>query len=179
MTNPNSNRPILSLKPKVVIPESDQVVELMLNSMVRDGTSFMSVSVDDNGELNISTIPKEKTLKRITNAGTIRKLKKLFPLAFFGSKESKLPLAYGIHKQLLSAETGFSRKRIRKAIYWYTSRPSYHKGVIDSENRINLDGSIASVVTDEDKAYAAGRIAVIEEAKALRDANIQPIDLLG
>jgi len=79
----------------------------------------------------------------------------------------------------LSAETGFSRKRIRKAIYWYTSRPSYHKGVIDSENRVNLDGSIASAVTDEDKAYAEGRISVIEWAKVLRDADMQPIDLLG
>lgn len=155
MTNPNSNRPILSLKPKVVIPPVVETMEIM------------------------PVIEPPAKAKKVTNAGTIRKLKKLFPLAFFGSKESKLPLAYGIHKQLLSAETGFSRKRIRKAIYWYTSRPSYHKGVIDSENRINLDGSIASVVTDEDKAYAAGRIAVIEEAKALRDANIQPIDLLG
>jgi len=169
MTTPNSNRPILSLKPKAqVIPDSDQVVEFMLNSMMKDGTSFMSVSVDDNGELNVSAIPLKKTLKKVTNAGTIRKLKKLFPLAFFGSKEEKLPLAYGIHKQLLNAETGFSRKQIRNAIYWYTSRLSYHKSVAGSENRVNLDGSIASSVTDEDKAYAAGRLADIEEAREIK-----------
>jgi len=155
MTTPNSNRPILSLRPKVVIPP---VVETMEATPV---------------------IEPPTKVKKITNAGAIRKLKKLFPLAFFGSKESKLPLAYGIHKQLLSAETGFSRKRIRKAIYWYTSRPSYHKGVVDRENRINLDGSIASVVTAEDKAYAESRISVIEWAKVLRDADMQPIDLLG
>jgi len=160
MTTPNSNRPILSLRPKApVILEVTQAKAIEVKQM--------------------EITPEPAKAKKITNAGAIRKLKKLFPLAFFGSKEGKLPLAYGIHKQLLSAETGFSRKRIRKAIYWYTSRPSYHKGVIDSENRINLDGSIASAVTDEDKGYAAGRIAVIEEAKALRDADIQPIDLLG
>lgn len=138
MTTPNSNRPILSLKPKVVIPTVVETVEAT------------------------PVIEPPAKAKKVTNAGTIRNLKKIFPLAFFGSKESKLPLAYGIHKQLFDAETGFSRKRIRKAIYWYTSRLSYHEGVIDSENRVSLDGSIASAVTAEDKAYAAGRIAAIE-----------------
>lgn len=150
MTNPNSNKPILSLKPKVVIQPAVEV---------------------------ITVINPHAKAKKVTNASIIRKLIKLFPLAFFGAKEEKLPLAYGIREQLFAAETGFSRKTIRKAIYWYTSKLSYHKGVVDNENRINLDGSIASVVTIEDKAYAAGKIASIEEAKALHETDIQPIDL--
>lgn len=150
MTNPNSNRPILSLKPKVVIQPAVEV---------------------------IAAINPCAKAKKVTNASIIRKLIKLFPLAFFGAKEKKLPLAYGIREQLFADETGFSRKTIRKAIYWYTSRLSYHKGVIDNERRINLDGSVASDVTADDKAYAADRIAAIEEAKALHDTEIQPIDL--
>jgi len=166
MTTPNSNRPILTLKPKVpVIPGRDKIVELMLNSMIPDGYSpsyesscaYMLVGVD-----NTSTIPMEKTLRRITNTYITRKLIKLFPLAFFGFKEDKLPLAYGILQQVFDAETGISRKQIRNAIRVYAHSVSYHKGVVDNENRINLDGSIASAITIEDKAHAADRIAAIE-----------------
>lgn len=144
MTNPNSNRPILSLRPKVVIPPP--VVEVM----------------------SVTEPPAPAKAKKVTNASTIRKLKKLFPLAFFGFKEDKFPLACGIHKQIFDAETGIGRKRIRDAIRSYTGSISYHNGIISSENRINLDGSIASAVTGDDKAYAVDRIAVIEKVKLER-----------
>jgi len=142
--NPNSNRPILSRKPKIAIPVVIEVIPV----------------------IELPTIAK---VRKVTNGVIIRKLVKLFPLAFFGIKESKLPLAYGILKQVFESETGISRIRIRKAIKSYTSRIAYHTGVIDSENRINLDGSIASNVTSADKDYSASRIIFVEEIKLAKD----------
>jgi len=66
MTTPNSNRPILSLRPKVVIPPVVETVEAT------------------------PVIETPAKAKKVTNAGTIRKLKKTIPAGVFWLKRKQI-----------------------------------------------------------------------------------------
>lgn len=69
-----------------------------------------------------------------------------YPKCFL-AKKKPLPLAVGIHKQILAiAELPFTKSKIRKFLRGYTRGKNYQRSLVVEQPRYNLDGSIASKV---------------------------------
>jgi ProP effector len=73
-----------------------------------------------------------------------------FPKCFLATKVP-LPLAVGIHYQILAIpDLPFSKTLIRKFLCKYTKSAKYRKALILGNDRINLDGSAASKILEEE-----------------------------
>lgn len=69
-------------------------------------------------------------------------LKKTYPKCF-STNNTPLPLAVGIHKQLLLTEgLPFAKVKIRRFLKRYTGSKEYHKNLILGKPRIDLEGNI-------------------------------------
>ena len=66
-----------------------------------------------------------------------------------------LPLAIGIDKQLLAQQPDLSRKALRLALRSHTMSTRYLKEMEKGTQRLNLDGSPAGDVTDENRQHAS------------------------
>ena len=66
-----------------------------------------------------------------------------------------LPLAIGIDKQLFAALPDLSRKTVRLAMRSHTMTTRYLKEMEKGTQRLNLDGSPAGDVTDENRQHAS------------------------
>jgi len=85
-------------------------------------------------------------------------LKMSYPSLF--DNESPLPIALGVKERILE-EQPVSKSAIRRAIQFYCNNISYLKSFKSNTHRYNLDGSVATKLTDEDKSYAANKIVEI------------------
>lgn len=65
------------------------------------------------------------------------------------------PLAIGIDKQLFAALPDLSRKAVRLAMRSHTMTTRYLKEMEKGTQRLNLDGSPAGDVTDENRQHAS------------------------
>jgi ProP effector len=65
------------------------------------------------------------------------------------------PLAIGIDKQLFTALPDLSKKSIRLAMRSHTMTTRYLREMEKASHRLNLDGSQAGEVTDENRQHAA------------------------
>ena len=65
------------------------------------------------------------------------------------------PLAIGIDKQLFAALPDLSRKTVRLAMRSHTMTTRYLKEMEKGTQRLNLDGSPAGDVTDENRQHAS------------------------
>lgn len=65
------------------------------------------------------------------------------------------PLAIGIDKQLFAALPELSKKSIRLAMRSHTMATRYLREMEKASHRLNLDGSQAGEVTDENRQHAA------------------------
>lgn len=68
------------------------------------------------------------------------------------------PLAIGIDKQLFAALPEISKKSIRQAMRNHTISTRYLKEMEKGTQRLNLDGSPAGEVTDENRQHAAEQL---------------------
>ncbi len=64
------------------------------------------------------------------------------------------PLAIGIDKQLFEALPELSKKSVRLAMRSHTMTTRYLKEMEKATHRLNLDGSQAGEVTDENRSHA-------------------------
>lgn len=88
-----------------------------------------------------------KQIKQIKSVSQIvTELRSRFPIF-----QSDQPLAIGIHHQL---QADYPEREVAKALGRHTSTTTYLHRVKYSENRFNLDGTIASVITDDQKEAA-------------------------
>lgn len=98
-----------------------------------------------------------------------------FPLAFMPAGAPKRPLALWIGDHVALALPEIGRTRLANALFDYTSGPTYLRACVEGAARIGLDGKEAGVVTAAQAAYAASRIAAMEEnerrQKAQNEAN--------
>lgn len=68
------------------------------------------------------------------------------------------PLAIGIDKQLFAALPDVSRKSLRAAMRSHTMSTRYLKEMEKAPHRLNLDGTQAGEVTDENRQHAAEQL---------------------
>ena len=71
------------------------------------------------------------------------------------------PLAIGSHVEVLdqcASKLGWSKKRTRAALAYYTGSPKYLWATVEATHRINLDGTEAQPITEAERAYAKQRI---------------------
>lgn len=68
------------------------------------------------------------------------------------------PLAIGIDKQLFAELPDLSRKSVRLAMRSHTMSTRYLKEMEKATHRLNLDGSPAGEVTDENRQHAAEQL---------------------
>lgn len=68
------------------------------------------------------------------------------------------PLAIGIDKQLFAALPELSRKSVRLAMRSHTMSTRYLKEMEKAAQRLNLDGTPAGEVTDENRQHAAEQL---------------------
>lgn len=65
------------------------------------------------------------------------------------------PLAIGIDRQVLAAQPELSKKALRLAMRQHTQATRYLKSMEKATVRLNLDGSPADPVTDENRQHAS------------------------
>ena len=101
--------------------------------------------------------PKEKIKKQLLDPAEYNKILSYFQKHYsktFPAKSPPLPLAIGIHEQILSLPSvPFSKTKLRNFLKVYSSKKNYHKILVLDNNRVNIDGSIASQVTSEEIDY--------------------------
>jgi len=68
------------------------------------------------------------------------------------------PLAIGIDKQLFAALPDLSRKSVRLAMRSHTMSTRYLKEMEKATQRLNLDGTPAGEVTDENRQHATEQL---------------------
>ncbi|MDB4112236.1 ProQ/FinO family protein [Yoonia sp.] len=72
------------------------------------------------------------------------------------------PLAIGSHVEILeqcAAQLGWSKKRIRAVLGYYTASLKYLWATVEATHRINLDGTEGQPITDAERDHAKARIA--------------------
>lgn len=125
---------------------------------------------DADAQAEASPAPK----KRIAPQAVITRLIEAWPQAFFSDPRSVKPLAIGTLQHILAnrpdALDGLNSQAIRTGIKFYTSRLSYHYGMVNNTHRITLSGENADEVDDKARDYAKAQIVAIQAQRAARRA---------
>ena len=98
-----------------------------------------------------STPQVEALLTHEEYLAIVEYLQKTYPKCFSARDTHPLPLALGIHKQLLaSEELPFAKVKIRRFLKRYTRSKEYRKNLIIGSPRVGLQGNQIGVVTEEE-----------------------------
>lgn len=113
--------------------------------MVNSAASFAFIRVLSMTE---NTTPAQE--KSVDTRSVLKDLQTRYPVFRDFS-----PLAIGIDKQLFAALPDLSRKAVRLAMRSHTMTTRYLKEMEKGTQRLNLDGSPAGDVTDENRQHAS------------------------
>ena len=153
--------------------------------MVRSGNQIltklaMSCSIiakkDTPSEQEISKKPKHKLLLPPEKVDELLQyLRQTYPKCFTLPHS---PLAIAIHRQLLEQESAkenspLSKTLIAKILRIYTCHYKYKKSLIVGANRVNLDGTIASQVTENQIVIKKGKTQAKSNSKT---EKLKPVD---
>ncbi|OZB35821.1 MAG: hypothetical protein B7X35_06075 [Halothiobacillus sp. 14-56-357] len=115
--------------------------------------------------------------KRAPPQEVIARLVAVWPSAFFADPRSVKPLTIGVLQQILAnrpAELdGLNSHAIRTGIKFYTSRLSYHYGMVHNTHRITLAGEPAEEVDDKSREFAKAQIVAIKQQREARQKASQ------
>ncbi|WP_298218774.1 ProQ/FinO family protein [Halothiobacillus sp.] len=115
--------------------------------------------------------------KRVPPQEVIARLVAAWPSAFFAEPRSVKPLTIGVLQQILAnrpAELdGLNSHAIRTGIKFYTSRLSYHYGMVHNTHRITLAGEPAEEVDDKAREFAKAQIVAIKQQREARQKASQ------
>ncbi|MDP3562181.1 MAG: ProQ/FinO family protein [Legionellaceae bacterium] len=105
---------------------------------------------------------KQKNQSKKARLEALNWLAKAFPLAF-DNRERIQPLTLGIMDEILNhaeqaAKDGISKSKLREAVVLFTRRLDYLACLKAREMRIDLNGNVAEMVTEEDSERAAIKI---------------------
>lgn len=118
--------------------------------------------------------------KRVHPREVIAHLAAAWPSAFFLEPRSVKPLTIGVLQQILAnrpAELeGLNSQAIRTGIKFYTSRLSYHYGMVHNTHRITLAGEPAEEVDEKAREFAKTQIVAIKQQREARQAAQNPPD---
>lgn len=116
--------------------------------------------------------------KRVPPQAVVARLAEAWPQAFFHEPRSVKPLAIGTLQQILAnrpdALDGLNSQAIRTGIKFYTSRLSYHYGMVNNTHRITLSGEAVDEVDDKAREYAKAQIVAIQQQRAAQRAAQNP-----
>ena len=145
---------------------------------------------EDSGDLSSSPVPQDDTdaatetpeaqapKKRIAPQAVVARLVAAWPQAFFNDPRAVKPLAIGTLQQILAnrpeALEGLNSQAIRTGIKFYTSRLSYHYGMVNNSHRITLSGESADEVDEKAREYAKAQILAIQQQRAAQRAAQNP-----
>lgn len=150
---------------------------------------------EDPGDLSSAPVPPDGTdaapetpasqapKKRIAPQAVVARLVVAWPQAFFNDPRAVKPLAIGTLQQILAnrpeALEGLNSQAIRTGIKFYTSRLSYHYGMVNTTHRITLSGEAADEVDEKAREYAKAQIIAIQQQRAAQRAaqNPPPADM--
>ncbi len=140
-----------------------------------------AASLDTSEEPSAVKTPEESAVaakKRIPPQAVVAQLMAAWPQAFFADPRAVKPLAIGTLQQILAnrpAELdGFNSQAIRTGIKFYTSRLSYHYGIVHNTHRITLAGEPADEVDDKAREFAKTQIIAIQQQRVARRAAQNP-----
>lgn len=115
--------------------------------------------------------------KRVPPQEVIARLVAAWPSAFFSEPRSVKPLTIGVLQQILANRPadldGLNSHAIRTGIKFYTSRLSYHYGMVHNTHRITLTGEPAEEVDDKAREFAKAQIVAIKQQREARQAANQ------
>jgi ProP effector len=117
---------------------------------------------------------EEKRRRAAEARDFLTRLSERYPACFTRDRDKIHPLAIGIQQKLraeLSAEPEWQETPgwlVRQALAIYTRSPAYLHATVEKRPRINLDGSVAGEVTEQEQEHARTRL---EEIKARREAR--------
>ncbi len=104
----------------------------------------------------------------------LARLAERYPNCFTSDPARIRPLAIGI-QQALRADLANDPELqdtpgwlVRQALAQYVRRPRYLKAIVEKQRRVNLDGSDAGEVDDQQQAHAEQQLAEIEARRAAR-----------
>lgn len=106
--------------------------------------------------------------------GFLDRLAARYPACFTRDRERIRPLAIGVHQKLraeLAADTEWKDTPgwlVRQALAAYTRSPAYLAAIVEGRPRINLDGSAAGDVTEQEQSHARARLDELKARQAAR-----------
>lgn len=137
---------------------NDDATHELLEDNSPDSTSAIT---DEHSE----EIKQARLAKRQESMQLANKLSEHYPAIFPKTGLGRpVALAIGLHKELLPIvqSWGHSAVTLRSVLAWYTRQLRYQRALLFSECRVNLDGSQAEPITEEQKSLAKENIEKIE-----------------
>ncbi len=122
----------------------------------------------------MSNSENEKQKRAQRTREFLAQLAQRYPHCFTRDPKAVRPLAIGIQHKLreeLAADEAFKDTPnwlIRQALALYTRSGAYLNALIEKRTRINLDGSDAGEVTDQQQAHARERMEELKKRRAER-----------
>jgi sRNA-binding protein len=118
----------------------------------------------DSSPLNPVKAPKNRRLTPEKQQKVYQNwLMQAYPALF---NEQWLPMALGIFEQLSARlPAHISKTDLRTVLGWYASRLKYLHNIGNLSERFNLDGTVASLITAEEKVAAAKKVQEFVQAK--------------
>lgn len=117
---------------------------------------------------------EEKRQRAAQARALLDALAQRYPACFTRDRDQVRPLAIGIQQKLRAELAGDDDLKetpgwmVRQALAIYTRSPAYFRAIIDKRPRINLDGSVAGEVTEQEQAHASSQLEAWEARRAAR-----------
>ncbi|MDA3877211.1 MAG: ProQ/FinO family protein [Halothiobacillus sp.] len=179
-----SPRPPVDDATQATVPVSDiRVIEPtapLAETLEPEGSGDLSSTpvLQDGTDVATEAPEPQAPKKRIAPQAVVARLVIAWPQAFFNDPRAVKPLAIGTLQQILAnrpeALEGLNSQAIRTGIKFYTSRLSYHYGMVNNTHRITLSGEAADEVDEKAREYAKAQIITIQQQRAAQRAAQNP-----
>ncbi len=126
---------------------------------LKNSTASVCKAQKNNGEAQPSGKPKAAATPKLPPF--LEVLVKQFPLAF--NLNDRKPLKIGIAQDISAALVGdssFSNNALKKTLRYYVMGKGYLLAMVNSTDRIDLEGNVAGEISPEDKLHAEICLAV-------------------
>lgn len=174
MTNQNTDAfDPTDLENKSLVNTSDTSTVLKTQSVDEYETTYSdsddtleNVAVITAEQIEIKTSKDKKFKARIDAKSLLLRLTETYPDIFPKAGTGRpVALAIGLHKSLLPIvkEWGFDGTVLRSTLSWYTKQLRYQRAIVNSEYRVNLDGTQGEIITQEQKEHARLKITETEK----------------
>ncbi|MGE4355955.1 ProQ/FINO family protein [Halothiobacillus sp.] len=171
--------PMASVPDATASAEADMTSETSEEQVVESSADSMQTGLEqtDSEPTDSEQKTDKPAKKRVPPQEVIARLVAAWPSAFFAEPRSVKPLTIGVLQQILAnrpAELdGLNSHAIRTGIKFYTSRLSYHYGMVHNTHRITLAGEPAEEVDDKAREFAKAQIVAIKQQREARQKASQ------